>query len=126
MLEKKEDALMRAIFSFATVKGGCCIIRPVDLLALIPYNVEFRADDLEPVMSVLEMDDYIESVKTDKKGEMYFCIELKKKGLAYQRALELEKKNKKSKIVFKIILTIIGVALSTVLSRFIIPLIFNK
>jgi hypothetical protein len=126
MLEKKEDALMRAIFTFTTMKGGVGLIRPIDLLSMIPYNIEFKASDLEPILSVLEMDDYIDTVETDKKGEMFYCITLHKKGQAYKRSLELEKRNKRSKIIFKIAMTLLGIAITTIITKFILPLIFNN
>jgi len=126
ILEKKEDALMRAIFTFATMKGGVGIIRPIDLLAMIPYNIEFKASDLEPVLSVLEMDEYIESVLTDKKGETFYCITLKKKGQAYKRAIELDKRNKRAKILFKVGLGIVTTIAFFLLKTYVLPLIFPK
>ncbi len=125
MLERKEDALMRAIFTFATLKGGVGLIRPIDLLAMIPYNIEFKATDLEPVLGVLEMDDYIENVVTDKKGETFFCITLKKRGQAYKRTIELEKRNKRAKILFKVGLGIFTTIAFFLLKTYLLPVIFK-
>lgn len=125
MLEKKEDALMKAIFTFTTQKGGVGIIKPIDLLAMIPYNIEFRASDLESVLSVLEMDDYIESVITDKRGETFYCITLKKKGQAYKRSVELERRSKKGKILFKVGLGVAMAVATYLLKTFVFPLLFN-
>ena len=126
MLEKKEDALMSAIFTFTTQKGGVGLIRPIELLAMIPYNIEFKADDLEPIISVLEMDEYIEAVLTDKKGETFYCITLKKRGQAYKRALELEKRNKRARIMFKVGLGIATTIAFFLIKTYILPLIFRK
>ena len=125
MLDKKEDALMRAIFSFATSKGGCCIIRPIDILTLIPYNIEFKASELHSILSVLEMDDYIENVVTDKKGESYYCITLKKKGHAFKRSIDVERRQKRDKILFKVAMIVGGGIAAYLFRTYIIPLIFN-
>lgn len=112
ILAKKEHALMQAIYDFANEKGGVGLIRPVELLERIPYNVEFRKSDLEPVLSVLELDEYIECVSTDKKGEKFYCITLKKKGKAYKRKIEIEKRKKKNALMWKIFFVIFGIILS--------------
>lgn len=125
MLEKKEDALMRAIFTFASKKGGAGLIKPLDLLAMIPYNLEFREQDLEPVLSVLELDDYVEVVRTDKKGEIYYLITLQKRGQAYKRTIEVEKRNKRSKIIFKVALGVSVAAATFLLRTYIFPVIFG-
>ena len=124
MLNKKETALMRVIYKKTTKNKGMCLIRPVELMTEIPYDVEFRAEDLEPTIKALEYDEYIEIVESDKKGDFYYCITLSKKGFAFRRSEEQRLRNRRSSIVWKIVLTVLGVALAAALKP-LIELILN-
>ena len=124
MLNKKESALMRVIYKKTTKNKGMCLIRPVELMVGIPYEIDFRAEDLEPTIKALEYDEYIEIVESDKKGDFYYCITLSKKGFAFQRSEEQRIRNRRSSIVWKIVLTVLGVALAAALKP-LIELIAN-
>ena len=125
MLNKKESALMRVIYKQTTKNKGMCLIRPVELMAGIPYDLEFRAEDLEPTIKALMYDDYIEIVESDKKGDFYYCITLQKKGFAFQRSEEQRLRTRRSSIIFKILLALIGSAVTIVLTRIIAPLFLH-
>ena len=125
MLNKKESALMRVIYKKTTKNKGMCLIRPVELMVGIPYDIEFRAEDLEPTIKALMYDEYIEIVESDKKGDFYYCITLLKKGFAFQRSEEQRLRTRRSSIIFKILLALIGSAVTIVLTRILAPLFFN-
>ena len=125
MLNRKESALMRVIYKQTTKNKGMCLIRPVELMAGIPYDLEFRAEDLEPTIKALMYDDYIEIVESDKKGDFYYCITLQKKGFAFQRSEEQRLRTRRSSIIFKILLALIGSAVTIVLTRIIAPLFLH-
>lgn len=122
MLNKKETVIMREIYKRTTNNNGMCLVRPVDLMASIPYNVELNLEDLHPILQGLAYDEYFELVETEKKGEYYFCITLLKKGFAFQRAEEQRIRNRKNSIITKVGLTLLGVVLAWLL-RYIIGLI---
>ena len=124
MLNKKESALMRVIYKKTTKNKGMCLIRPVDILIGIPYSLDFKEEDLEPTMRALEYDEYIDIVESDKKGDFYYCVTLLKKGFAFQRSEEQRLRARRSSIVWKIILTLLGVALAAAL-RPLLTLIIN-
>ena len=124
MLSKKETIIMREIYKRTTNNNGMCLVRPVDLMSSIPYNVEINLEDLSPILQGLAYDEYFELVETEKKGDYYFCITLLKKGFAFQRAEEMRIRNRKNSILSKVLLTLLGVVLATAL-RYIIPLIIN-
>ncbi len=123
MLNKKETALMREIYQKTAGNNGTCLVRPVELIRGIPYNVEFDRDDLVPTMKGLMYDEYFDLVETDKKGDYYFCITLLKKGFAFQRNEELRLRTRRAKIIGsviqKVILTLIGVGLGYLLKQLI-------
>ena len=120
MLSKKETIIMREIYKRTTNNNGMCLVRPVDLMSSIPYNVEINLEDLAPILQGLAYDEYFELVETEKKGDFYFCITLLKKGFAFQRAEEMRIRNRKNSIMSKVLQTLLGVVLATVL-RYAIP-----
>ena len=125
MLNKKETALMRVIYKKTTKNKGMCLIRPVELMTGIPYEIDFRAEDLEPTMKALVYDEYIEIVESDKKGDFYYCVTLLKKGFAFRRSEEQRLRTRRSSIIFKILLALIGSAVTIVLTKVLAPLIFK-
>ncbi len=108
MLNKKEVALMRVIYQKTTNNNGMCLVRPVDIMQGIPYNIEFNREDLEPLLRGLAYDEYFELLETDKKGEYYFCITLLKKGFAFQRTQEMLQRSNRNKWITKVIFIIVG------------------
>lgn len=101
-LNKKEKALMRALFNEAKLKNGVCLVTPIDILSEIPYSLDYKEEELAPMLKVLEIDDYFDYVESDRKGELTYCITLHKKGLNFQRWQDLFRKS----LYFKIGLTI--------------------
>ena len=122
MLNKKETVIMREIYKRTTNNNGKCLVRPVDLMASIPYNVELTLEELPPILQNLAYDEYFELVETEKKGEYYFCITLLHKGFAFQRAEEQRIRNRKNSIMTKVGLTLLGVLLAWLL-RWIIGIV---
>ena len=125
MLNKKESALMRVIYKKTTKNKGMCLIRPVDLMVGISYGIDFKAEDLEPTMKALVYDEYIDIVESDKKGDFYYCVTLLKKGFAFQRSEEQRIRARRSSIITKVLLALLGAAVTIVLTRVIAPLIFH-
>ena len=125
MLNKKETALMRVIYKKTTKNKGMCLIRPVELMTGIPYEIDFRAEDLEPTMKALVYDEYIEIVESDKKGDFYYCVTLLKKGFAFRRSEEQRLRTRRSSIISKVLLALLGGAVTIILTRVLAPLIFK-
>lgn len=124
MLNKKETALMRVIYKKTTKNKGMCLIRPVELMTGISYGMDFKAEDLEPTIKALVYDEYIEYVESDKKGDFYYCITLLKKGFAFQRSEEQRLRARRSSIIFKVVLALIGSAVTIVLTK-VLPRLFS-
>lgn len=125
MLNKKESALMRVIYKKTTKNKGMCLIRPVDLMTGISYSIDFKAEDLEPTMKALVYDEYIDLVESDKRGDFYYCITLLKKGFAFQRSEEQRLRARRSSIISKILLALLGSAVTIILTKVLVPLIFK-
>ena len=126
MLNKKETVIMREIFKRTTNNNGTCIIRPVELMSAIPYNVEIDKEDLSPILQGLEYDEYFKMEPQEaENGETVLHITLQRKGFAFQRNEEMRLRNQKNSIITKIALTLLGVGLAWAL-RWIIQLIMAK
>ena len=125
MLNQKESALMRVIYKKTTKNKGMCLIRPVELMMGISYGIDFKAEDLEPTIKALVYDEYIDYVESDKKGDFYYCITLLKKGFAFQRSEEQRLRARRSSIISKVLLALLGGAVTIILTRVLAPLIFK-
>ena len=108
MLNKKESLLMSEIYNDAVKKNGVCVIKPIDLLTRIPYDMDFSYDELETTLEALVDDDYIEVVETEKKGEPFICITLLKRGQAFKREMVNKKRQIKQSITLKVFLSVLA------------------
>lgn len=120
-LTKKEKAIMRYVYNEASKNKGVCIMRPVDVYSNVSYDLAFEADELEPTLKNLELDDYFDLTKTDKRGELYYCINMHKRGLAFAR----DEASFKKKLAFKISIAVISGALTAVVG-WLIKFLLNK
>ncbi len=104
ILTKKERAVMRVVYQSADKKSGTCLLTPIDIFSAISLDVPIREDDLDTTLDNLELDDYFDVTRSDKKGELVYCINMHQKGLAFARV----EKAFRSNIRMKIMLAIIG------------------
>lgn len=125
MLNKKETVIMREIYKRSANNNGVCYIRPVDLMAGIPYNITLEKDDIAPILQGLAYDEYFDLEEIEKDGEYTLYIKLLKKGFAFQRSEEVRLRNQKNSIITKIALTLLGVAVAWAL-KYVIQLIINS
>lgn len=125
MLNKKETVIMREIYKRSANNNGVCYIRPVDLMAGIPYSITLEKDDIAPILQGLAYDEYFDLEEIEKDGEYTLYIKLLKKGFAFQRSEEVRLRNQKNSIITKIALTLLGVAVAWAL-KYIIQLIINS
>lgn len=125
MLNKKETVIMREIYKRSANNNGVCYIRPVDLMAGIPYNITLEKDDIAPILQGLAYDEYFDLEEIEKDGEYTLYIKLLKKGFAFQRSEEVRLRNQKNSIITKIALTLLGVAVAWAL-KYVIQLIIDS
>ena len=122
MLNKKETIVMREIYKRSANNNGVCYIRPVDLMAGIPYNIALEKDDIAPILQGLAYDEYFDVEEVVKDGEYTLFIKLLKKGFAFQRSEEVRLRNRKNSIITKVALALLGVGVAWIL-KYIIQLI---
>ena len=102
---------MRVIYHEAIKhEDGKCMLKPADILAKIPYKLEFNADELEPMLRALQLDGYFDFSEVEKKGVGMYFFELQKKGYAFIREIMHEKRS----IKFKVYLGLLGLSFTVI------------
>ncbi len=124
VLTKKEKAVMRVVYLEADKQNGSCLLTPIDIFEQLPLDIAFEEDELDIILRNLEIDDYFDVTRSDRKGELVYCINMQKKGLQFARVERAFKSN----LTFKIILTLalsVGTALIGVGIRALVNLLIG-
>ncbi|MCM1306779.1 MAG: hypothetical protein NC037_04445 [Bacteroides sp.] len=102
VLTKKEKAVMRVIYHEADKQSGACLLTPIDIFSRIPLDLDFEENELDIALRNLEIDEYFDVTRSDRKGELVYCINLHKKGLQFARVERAFKSN----VTFRILLAV--------------------
>ena len=102
VLTKKEKAVMRVIYHAADKQSGACLLTPIDIFSQVPLDLDFEEHELDIALRNLEIDDYFDVTRSDKKGELVYCINMHKKGLQFARVERAFKSN----LIFRILLAV--------------------
>lgn len=70
-----------------------CLISPREIISFVADKYVISPEELEKIMTNLSYDNYIELLKSDKKGSPVFCVSLKLKGEGFHRELTNNKRN---------------------------------
>ncbi len=110
VLTKKEKAVMRVIYKEAEGQDGACLLTPIALFEQIPLDLDIDEDELELALKNLEIDDYFDLTRSDKKGELVYCINMHKKGLQFARVERAFKSN----VTFRLLLAVATATISAI------------
>ena len=102
VLTKKEKAVMRVIYHEADKQSGACLLTHIDIFSQVPLDLDFEEHELDIALRNLEIDDYFDVTRSDKKGELVYCINMHKKGLQFARVERAFKSN----LIFRILLAV--------------------
>ena len=102
VLTKKEKNVMRVIYEVADKKNGTCLISPIEIFKELPLDIEYEEEELDTIMSNLALDDYFDLTRGEKKGELVYCINMRKKGLAFARVERAFRSN----VTFRLLLAV--------------------
>lgn len=67
----------------------------------------FEEDELDQTLRNLEIDEYFDVIRSDKKGELVYCINMQKKGLQFARVEHAFKSNLALKIMLTLGLSVV-------------------
>lgn len=114
MLTKKEKYIMEYVFQKCSNKKSC-LITPREVISFAADKYLIYPTELEKIMNNLSYDNYIELVKSDKRGEPIFCVSLKMKGEGFHRELVNNKRTWWFYIGRTVLLAVLSVAVTFLL-----------
>lgn len=116
MLDKIEHKIMSCIFMRCRGRKTV-LIAPKEILDEIATSPRFEltAKQLENAIKNLMLDGYINVYHSDNKGTLNYVISLTVRGEAYQREIDDVKSRRIRSIGWKVLLTVVGFAVLTVL-----------
>ncbi|MFQ6724401.1 MAG: hypothetical protein ACLRFE_03625 [Clostridia bacterium] len=91
MLSRKEKYIMEYLYQRCTGKNSC-LINPREIITFASDRYIMYPPEVEKIVTNLVYDNYIEVAKSDKKGEMVYCVSLKLKGQGFHRELVNDKR----------------------------------
>ena len=98
---------MRIVYQEAERQNGSCLLTPIDILQNIPLDIPFEEDELDQTLRNLDIDEYFDLIRSDKKGELVYCINMQKKGLQFARVEHAFKSNLALKIMLTLGLSVV-------------------
>ena len=93
---------MRVIYREADKQNGSCLLTPIEIFSQVPLDLDFEESELDLALRNLEIDDYFDLTRSDRKGELVYCINMHKKGLQFERVERAFKSN----VTFRILLAV--------------------
>ena len=86
MLSRKEKYIMEYLYQRCTGKNSC-LINPREIITFASDRYIMHKPEVEKIVTNLVYDNYIDVAKSDKRGEMVYCVSLKLKGQGFHREL---------------------------------------
>lgn len=121
MLKKQERALLNVLLGVYFKKEGArCLICFNELYKAVCGQIKISDEQFKAALKALEAEDYIDVIYTDRHGEPYLYIALKKRGAGYKSEL----RDNKNKLLFKLGLAVLS-ALVTFLAGRILYALFS-
>lgn len=121
MLKKFERACLNVLLSeFLKKDGARFLICFSKLYDLVNKKQKCSEERLKSALKALDSEDYIDVIYTDRRGEPFLYIALKKRGAGYKSEL----RENKNKLLFRLGLAVVS-ALVTFLAGRILYAIFS-
>ena len=92
MLNRRENEVMRAVYTLCE-KQGICLISPAELIERLPTRKKYDEAMVEKILNELALDDYFQLLFSERKGEKTYVISLRAGGYAYKRCALQERRN---------------------------------
>ena len=88
-LDRRENDVMRALLTLSAGKARF-LASSAEVLALLRGN--WDEDALERTLSSLAQGGYVDYVSTERKGEPTYVVELRPKGMGYERSAHADRR----------------------------------
>ena len=116
MLNKRENEVMRAVYSLAHEKG-ICLISPSEFLSLLPPRKKYTEAQIERILNELALDNYFELLSSERKGEKMYVITLTNLGLSFLREHHNKRRNVALKLGWSILSAVIAFLVGLLLKK---------
>ena len=123
ILTKKEKAVMRVVYQEADKQDGSCLLSPIDIFVKLPLDLDIEEEELDLILKNLQIDEYFDVTRSDRKGELVYCINMQKKGLQFARVERAFKSNLTFKILLAlgmwVVTTLVSIGIRMLIAQFI-------
>lgn len=117
MLNKKEVAVMRAIYDTCKKNNDSGIITDAFIIQSSPEKFKLNATQVDVILKQLEYDGYFECTKSDRDGETVNVITLKQKGKAFERELLQRRRELINTMVWRVVFAALGAIVALVVNK---------
>ena len=117
MLNKKELAVMRAVYDVCAKNNDSGIISDDFIIQSTPEKYKFDATKVDAILNQLEYDGYFQCTKSDRNGETVNVITLKSKGKAFKRELLLRRRELINSFIWRIVFAALGAVVALVVNK---------
>jgi hypothetical protein len=114
MLNKRENAVMNAVYTLCN-GNGMCLVSPAELLDSVTHKIRCNEEQLETLLRALALDEYFELLSSERKGEKMYVISLRTNGYAYKRNTTQIKRDLALKIGWAVVSAIIAFVVGMIL-----------
>jgi len=106
---------MNYIYEKCSANGGKCLLTVGDIITNLYSKVDLTEEVVEDIMQNLVFDNYIELIKSDKKGESVYCISLTDHGNAFAREKSNNNRNTRMLVIRTVLLAVLSFAVGLIL-----------
>lgn len=117
MLNKKEIAVMRAVYDVCAKNNDSGIMSDDFIIQSTPEKYKFDATKIDAILHQLEYDGYFECTKSDRNGETVNVITLKSKGKAFKRELLQRRRELINTFFWRIVFAALGAVVALIVNR---------
>ena len=117
MLNRKEIAVMRAVYDVCSKNNDSGIISDDFIIQSTPEKYKFDATKVDAILNQLEYDGYFQCTKSDRNGETVNVITLKSKGKAFKRELLLRRRELINSFFWRIVFAGAGAVAALVVNK---------
>ena len=117
MLNKKEIAVMRAVYDVCAKNNDSGIISDDFIIQSTPEKYKFDATKVDAILNQLEYDGYFQCTKSDRNGETVNVITLKSKGKAFKRELLMRRRELINTFFWRIVFAGAGAVAALVVNK---------
>lgn len=117
MLNKKEVAVMRAVYEACKINNDCAIMSDARIISATPEKYKLTLSEVDTILKQLEYDGYFECVKSTQKGQTVNVISLKQKGKAFAREVVQRRRELYSTMLWRIAFAALGAVAALAANR---------